>query len=191
MDQSTAQNSDNHCPQCAAALVPNAVLCVNCGYHLEKKTFLAKAIESPKSTAADEKNPYRSPEIAASKHAAHHPILGFFWIRGRVSRLHWWLVQFGYFMFCVLAGAALKEQFVPEWIVVPMFWCGVWLLFVSQVKRWHDMDKSGFWCLINLIPVLGVLYAVIELGFQKGTTGANEYGPEPVTGKIQPESGFP
>jgi uncharacterized membrane protein YhaH (DUF805 family) len=48
------------------------------------------------------------------------------------------------------------------------------------IKRFHDRDKTGWWVLIGLIPLIGPLWLLIELGFLKGTDGANRFGP-PVT----------
>lgn len=47
-------------------------------------------------------------------------------------------------------------------------------------KRWHDRNKSGWWTLIVLIPLIGQLWALIELGFLRGTEGANRFGPDPL-----------
>lgn len=47
-------------------------------------------------------------------------------------------------------------------------------------KRWHDRDKSGWWTLIILIPIIGPIWAIIELGALEGTRGANRYGPDPL-----------
>ena len=57
----------------------------------------------------------------------------------------------------------------------------VWLLFLYPTyavttKRWHDRDKSGWWSLIAFVPLIGGLWALIELGFLGGTEGANSYG---------------
>ena len=49
-----------------------------------------------------------------------------------------------------------------------------------QVKRWHDRGKSGWWVLIALIPLVGPIWAIIETGFLPGTSGPNEYGPDPL-----------
>lgn len=46
-------------------------------------------------------------------------------------------------------------------------------------KRWHDRNKSGWWNLISFIPIAGPIWAFIELGFLKGTPGANLYGLPP------------
>lgn len=47
------------------------------------------------------------------------------------------------------------------------------------VKRAHDRNHSGWFLLIGLIPLIGGLWLLIELGFMKGTEGDNKYGPYP------------
>lgn len=44
-----------------------------------------------------------------------------------------------------------------------------------HIRRWHDLDKSGFYILshIFLIPIL-------YCAFKKGTSGINKYGPEDI-----------
>jgi uncharacterized membrane protein YhaH (DUF805 family) len=51
---------------------------------------------------------------------------------------------------------------------------------IVYIKRFHDRDKSGWWVLIGLIPIIGVIWLLIELGLLKGTLGPNRFGP-PVT----------
>ena len=51
---------------------------------------------------------------------------------------------------------------------------------IVYIKRFHDRDKSGWWVLIGLIPIIGAIWLLIELGFLKGTDGPNRFGP-PVT----------
>ena len=46
-----------------------------------------------------------------------------------------------------------------------------------QVRRFHDQDKSGWFCLLGFIPIVGgfiVLYFMI----MEGTRGPNQYGPD-------------
>ena len=47
------------------------------------------------------------------------------------------------------------------------------------IKRWHDRDKSGWWMLITLVPIIGSIWLLIELGFLAGTPGVNRFGPPP------------
>jgi uncharacterized membrane protein YhaH (DUF805 family) len=69
------------------------------------------------------------------------------------------------------------------------------------IKRLHDRDKSGLWVLVfyllpgvigNIGPYTGLdivfqvvslalsIWALIELGFLRGTSGRNPYGPDPL-----------
>jgi uncharacterized membrane protein YhaH (DUF805 family) len=75
-------------------------------------------------------------------------------------------------------------------------------LLATQVKRWHDLNYSGWISLINFVPqtaymlldalvgysppLIGVaaialsLFVLIFLGFIKGTKGRNHFGADPV-----------
>ncbi|MBV7329929.1 DUF805 domain-containing protein [Chloroflexi bacterium TSY] len=55
----------------------------------------------------------------------------------------------------------------------------LWPNLAVSAKRWHDRDKSGWWSLIVLIPIIGVIWMLIEVGFLEGTNGPNRFGPEP------------
>jgi uncharacterized membrane protein YhaH (DUF805 family) len=45
------------------------------------------------------------------------------------------------------------------------------------VRRLHDLDKSGWWLLLYLIPIVGVIIILVWV-CTKGTPGANRFGPE-------------
>lgn len=47
-------------------------------------------------------------------------------------------------------------------------------------KRWHDIDRSGWWVLLNIVPVIGGLACLIANGFIGGTDGPNQYGDDPL-----------
>jgi uncharacterized membrane protein YhaH (DUF805 family) len=46
------------------------------------------------------------------------------------------------------------------------------------VRRLHDTGRSGWWLLLNLIPVVGPII-VLVLMILKGQQGENKYGPDP------------
>lgn len=46
------------------------------------------------------------------------------------------------------------------------------------VRRLHDVGKSGWFMLIILIPLVGVVWLLV-LECTEGTPGDNEYGPDP------------
>ena len=43
------------------------------------------------------------------------------------------------------------------------------------IKRAHDRNHSGWYILLTMIPIVGIIWT-IELLFFKGTEGANQYG---------------
>lgn len=46
------------------------------------------------------------------------------------------------------------------------------------VRRLHDVEKSGWFLLIGLIPLIGAIWLLI-LFCKEGTLGSNEYGVNP------------
>jgi hypothetical protein len=56
-----------------------------------------------------------------------------------------------------------------------LFWMGLCI----TVKRYHDWGKSAWWYLIQFIPIIGGIWALVELGFCSGDDGDNEYGAGP------------
>jgi uncharacterized membrane protein YhaH (DUF805 family) len=65
----------------------------------------------------------------------------------------------------------------------------VWAGLGLAVKRYHDRDKSGWWVLIQLVPLVGAVWYFIETGFLTGSEGTNRFGPDPRSGR-QPEIAF-
>lgn len=53
--------------------------------------------------------------------------------------------------------------------------------FALAVRRLHDTGRSGWWYLIQLIPVLGSIVLLVFL-CQDSEAGANKWGPNPKTG---------
>ncbi len=116
---------------------------------------------------------------------------------GRTRRLHFWIgliilwvVQTVIWSFSIggaFSAAALRGDangFATAFTGVGLV--GALLLFVLiwpslavQVKRWHDRDKSGWMVLINLIPLVGFIWTLVECGFLDGTQGPNRFGPSP------------
>jgi uncharacterized membrane protein YhaH (DUF805 family) len=118
-----------------------------------------------------------------------------FGFQGRVNRAKFWLVALGIFVVevilfaAILGGAAMSGD--PEQIAdaigplagVVIFAFAViatWISIAVAVKRYHDRNKSGWWVLIVLVPVIGGLWYLIECGFLRGTPGPNTYGPDPL-----------
>ena len=63
----------------------------------------------------------------------------------------------------------------------------VWVVFIYpsiavSVKRCHDRGKSGWWCLLYVIPLVGLVWAIVDLGILEGDEGDNNYGSNPLAG---------
>jgi uncharacterized membrane protein YhaH (DUF805 family) len=106
----------------------------------------------------------------------------FFSLKGRVSRREFWL----YGVLALLGVALLAHALLgiagmrahrADLLVNGLL---VWPALAVSVKRWHDRDRSGWWVLINLVPVIGWLWALIDNGFVRGTPGPNRFGADPL-----------
>jgi len=57
------------------------------------------------------------------------------------------------------------------------------LVFIPQlsvtVRRLHDLDRSGWWFWLGLVPLVGGLILLVWF-CMKGTEGDNQYGPNPL-----------
>ena len=56
----------------------------------------------------------------------------------------------------------------------------VYFAIALCAKRWHDRNKSGWWTLTRIIPIIGGIRLPMEPGMLEGTRGANQYGPDPL-----------
>jgi uncharacterized membrane protein YhaH (DUF805 family) len=96
----------------------------------------------------------------------------------RAARSEYWF----WTLFAVLAtGVTLiidNATGVP--VTYPLFGLAVFLpgLGVS-VRRLHDTDRSGWWLLLILIPLVGTIVLLIWFCTQ-GTSGPNRFGPDPL-----------
>ena len=110
----------------------------------------------------------------------------YFSVQGRVNRKQLWLR-----LILPIIVITLVLAFVDRGIGIYHPNTGVGILsglfalaspipaILGDIKRWHDRDKSGWWMLIALIPIIGSMWLLIELGFLAGTPGPNRFGLPP------------
>ncbi len=123
--------------------------------------------------------------------------------QGRIGRQTFWLsllamlviqmILFG--LIWMLFGPKIDPNMAPDdpaavqamlGLMVPMGIIGLvflWPALAINAKRWHDRGKSAWWILIQLVPVVGPIWNLIETGFLRGTEGPNQYGPDPLGGR--------
>ena len=51
-----------------------------------------------------------------------------------------------------------------------------WALLALAVKRCHDINYSGYWLIVLLLPVIGPLFLLGQLSFRKGNAALNRFG---------------
>ena len=109
-----------------------------------------------------------------------------FSFKGRISRKPFWMFNLIVFVGGILLGVFtdisgdVNEMSKPQ--IMFMLWV-LWPSIAVQAKRWHDVDKSALWLFINLIPLIGPIWALVENGFMLGTSGPNRFGPDPLEEK--------
>ena len=106
---------------------------------------------------------------------------------GRATRAeYWYFTLFNFFAFCVLTftdnvigtfnadvGFGLLGGVYSLALLIPTF--------AVSVRRLHDTDRSGWWLLIELIPLIGGLVLLIFM-VQDSQPLDNQYGPNPKPG---------
>lgn len=91
---------------------------------------------------------------------------------GRAKRPeYWWFV-----LFTVLVSLALSM--VSE-IVSGIFSLAVLLPSIAAAaRRLHDTGRSGWWQLIVLLPIIGIIVLIVFLA-QEGSAETNQFGETP------------
>ena len=98
---------------------------------------------------------------------------------GRAQRsAYWWWTLFEVL---VLIVASLLDNVIFGAPSVLYGISGLALLLPTlsvAARRLHDIDRTGWWLLLYLTGIGGILIFIWSL--MKGTTGANQYGPDPL-----------
>ena len=107
--------------------------------------------------------------------------------QGRVGRQDWWLKYVLVFVVISVVASVLDASLGlvdPESGYGPISIVALLVMLypaiIVNIKRYHDRNKSGWWVLIALIPIVGAIWQLIELGFLRGTIGQNRFGSDPV-----------
>lgn len=153
------------CANCGKEINLNAKFCSGCG---QKTVDNASEINPTYNDSRNEKSGF----------------IGFCTnlYRGRLGRLDYFLG--GLFLFL---SASIPFTVLPlftmnsndENFLIGV--AGIWMIFVFIfsisliTRRFHDMNMSGFWIFILLVPIVSLIYHLILL-LQGGTASANNFG---------------
>jgi len=98
-------------------------------------------------------------------------------LKGRINRGSFWFATIAFFFFNAFVLGALTPLTAGAGLILSIL--SIYPGVAVAVKRCHDRGKSGWWCLLLLIPVIGWIWWFIDLGLLEGDTVQNEYGPIP------------
>ncbi|CAH1650935.1 putative inner membrane protein [Hyphomicrobiales bacterium] len=102
---------------------------------------------------------------------------------GRASRSAYWYWILFSLVVSLVAGALDRMVFeTGEMVVTPFNGLANLALFLPTlalaVRRFHDMDRTGWWVLLGLTGIGGII--LIIWFCQPGTRGSNRFGPDPL-----------
>lgn len=114
---------------------------------------------------------------------------------GRARRSEYW--WFFLFQFLVSIAAAIVDATIGTddlfgeggWglvqllVFLPLFLPGL----AVSARRLHDTNRSGWWLLIGLIPLVGLIVLLVFFVFDS-TPGPNRYGPSPKNPPLPPHA---
>jgi uncharacterized membrane protein YhaH (DUF805 family) len=103
-----------------------------------------------------------------------------FSLDGRISRHRFWTVFLlpSVALNIIVAMVASPLQFNKCMFA---FWAAaLWPCIAVGAKRCHDRNRSGWFQLISLVPIVGALWLLFDLGILRGTDGPNRFGPAPL-----------
>ncbi|WP_278492970.1 DUF805 domain-containing protein [Acinetobacter gyllenbergii] len=92
--------------------------------------------------------------------------------KGRARRSEFWYFE----LFCVLMSLAFS--FISEDAATIVMLITLIPNIAVSVRRLHDIGRSGWWMLIALVPIVGILLLLFWAA-QEGNSASNQYGESP------------
>ncbi|MFC4517577.1 DUF805 domain-containing protein [Streptomyces ehimensis] len=98
--------------------------------------------------------------------------------KGRARRREYWMFTL---ISCIIAIVlmAADEIFGTGEIIQNVYTVALLLPCITvMVRRLHDTDRSGWWALFSLVPLVGFITVMVFMCLDS-TPGDNEHGPNP------------
>jgi len=139
-------------------------------------------------------NPYSAPDAAldTGQDALYQPKI--FSFNGRIGRMRYLAYSIGVNIILMavmipLGGAGglmggEADMSMIAMLVIGIFYIATFVISIMFAKRrLNDLNRSGWWFLLFLIPIVNLLFAIYILFFP-GTDGDNNFGPAPAANSI-------
>ncbi len=117
--------------------------------------------------------------VAYLKYLFHGRVGRFYYFEGSIILLLLLMVVLSPLVFFLSKETPVKE-FISSHPVIYLLGVPYWLFQLSLItRRLHDLNRSGWWALLVLVPIVSSLFGLYTTFF-KGSEGVNRYGaPEP------------
>ena len=129
----------------------------------DKMEHVEMKMEETSQEEANESCPTRQPMFS-------HP----FSCEGRIRRLEFCLSYFFSFLSTYIVIVLMRANFAYGILSAPI----IIFMFTQTCKRFHNMNRSGFYYLTFFIPFINII-AIAALLFWDGDSYENDYGEDP------------
>ena len=129
---------------------------------------------SPSVEKMPRQNNFRQPQTQTYRNLPQNHKSKIFTTEGRLNRWAYFLQGLKVFGLAIVGG--ILTQFI---IGIPILIAAVVGGWMIGIRRMHDLNKSGWWLLINLIPYVNMVFSLYII-FAPGTKGDNQYGADPL-----------
>jgi len=170
------------CPKCGKELKADAVFCEGCG------TAVRAAPNAPVVTAAASAPTVRTAPAAATPDTPRDietlSLPGYFMkclryfavTDGRARRKEYWGFYLGQFIFNIGLNVVLGVLGIDQTVLVAIGFVLIAAGLAVNVRRLHDVGKSGWWLLL-CFTIIGLIPVIIWI--LSDSAPSNKYGPNP------------
>ncbi|MDR3414996.1 MAG: DUF805 domain-containing protein [Nevskia sp.] len=96
---------------------------------------------------------------------------------GRAGRTEFWMYTLINFVVSLVVGAVGSA--IHLHVLGMIYGLAVLLPGIGvAIRRLHDTNRSGWWLLLSLVPVIGVIVLIVFFAMESDA-GGNQYGPNP------------
>lgn len=104
--------------------------------------------------------------------------------QGRARRKEYW--YFILFNMIIVLGLAMLDFLIFQTapgkspgVLTTIYYLAVLIPIIAvQVRRLHDIGRSGWWLLLSFIPIIGPIVLIVFY-CKDSEPGTNQYGPNP------------
>ncbi|MGL4315347.1 MAG: DUF805 domain-containing protein [Pseudomonas sp.] len=176
------------CPKCGHEQ-GKANECSACGIiidkYLARQTQLAESAPAPAPAVpnASEASPYATPKAQVGEELPHYAELKVFSVSGRIGRMRYlgWsaaLMLVAMLAYGLVMAVIALSPIIGVILAIPVAIATVVVSVQIGVQRLHDIGWSGWLWLLNFVPAIGTVFALLMLVIP-GNSGINRYGPPP------------